>query len=188
MADWSNCMHRSRGKCMHCMDWRSCMDWCSCMVNRSSCMVDSWCNCMVDRSSCVVDSWCNMEGSGVLGDCHRMDGCGMVEGGCMVSNSMVGRGSMVSNSVVHGSSMVSNGMVGCSMVDNGMVRVSVSHHRWWDNVSVLIQDGFWEVGVEQGVCIETVERDSSAAVDCVPELAPGEDSIKIRKLESGLLT
>ena len=119
----------------------------------------------------------NMEGSWVVGDRHRMDGCGMVEGGCMVSNSMVGRGSMVGN-----------GMVGCSVVDNRMVRVGVSHHSWWDDVSVLVEDGFWEVGVEQGVCIETVERDSRAAVNCVPELAPGGDSIKIRKLESGLLT
>merc|ERR1719312_1831510 len=99
-------------------------------------MVDSWCNCMVDRSSCMVDCWCNMEGSGVVGEGHRMEGCGMGEGGCMVSNSMVGRGSMVGNSVVHGSSMMSNGMVGCSVVDNRVVRVSVSHHRWWNDVSV----------------------------------------------------
>ena len=128
----------------------------------------------------MVDSWCNVEGSGMVGDCHRMDGGGVVEGGCMVGNCMVDRGSMVSNSVVDGSSMVSNSMVGCSMVDNCVVGVRMSHNRRWDNVSVLVEDGFGQVGVEQGVCVEAVQGDGRAAVDRVPELAPG---LKVRKLE-----
>ena len=150
----------------------------------------------------MVDSWCNVEGSGMVGDCHGMDGGGVVEGGCMVGNCMVDRGSMVSNSVVDGSSVVSNGMVdggngmvsngmvsnsmvsnamvGCSMVDNRMVGVRVGHNRRWDNISVLVEDGFGQVGVEQGVCVEAVQGDGRAAVDCVPELAPG---LKMRKLE-----
>merc|ERR1719341_2040356 len=45
-------------------------------------------------------------------------------------------------------------------------------HRRWDNVSVLIEDGLGQVWVEQGVCVEAVEGDGSAAVNCVPELAP----------------
>merc|ERR1719291_716064 len=151
MTDWSNSMDRSRGKCMDCMD-------------RSSCMMD-W-------SSCMVSSWCNMEGCGVVWDCHRMDGGGVVEGGCMVGNRMMDRGSMVSNSVVDGSSMVSNSMVGCSMVDNCVVGVRMSHDRRWDNVSVLVEDGFGQVGIEQGVSVEAVEGDGRAAVNCVPELAP----------------
>merc|ERR1719222_684313 len=85
----------------------------------------------------------------------------------MVGNCMVDRGSMMSNSVVDGGSMVSN-----SMVSNRMVGVRVGHNRRWDNVSVLVQDGFGQVGVEQGVCVEAVQGDGSAAVDCVPELAP----------------
>ena len=169
MTDWSNSMYRSRSKCMDCM---------------------GWCSCMVERSSCMVDSWCNMEGSVVVRDRHRMDGGCVVEGGCMVGNCMVNRGSMVSNGVVDGgsmmsngmvdgsngmvsNSMVSNGMVGCSMVDNRMVGVRVGHNRRWDNVSVLVEDGFGQVGVEQGVCVEAVQGDGRAAVDCVPELAPG---------------
>ena len=143
----------------------------------------------------MVGSWCNMEGSGMVGDRHGMDGGGVVEGGCMVGNCMVSnrvvnRGSMVSNRVVDGSSMVSNRVVSngvvsnsvvrCSMVNNRMVRVRVSHNVRWDNVSVLVQDGFGQVGIEQGVCVETVEGDGRAAVDCVPELAPG---VKIRKLK-----
>ena len=116
----------------------------------------------------------------MVGDCHGMDGGGVVEGGCVVGNGMVDRGSMVSNSVVDGGSMMSNSMVGCSMVDNRMVGVRVSHNRRWDNVSVLVEDGFGQVGVEQGVCVEAVQGDGRAAVDCVPELAPG---LKMRKLE-----
>merc|ERR1719397_923267 len=149
-------------------------------------MVD-WCNCMVDWSSsmvdCMVGSWCNMEGSGVVGDCHGMDGCGMVEGGSMVGNGMMKRSSMVGNGMVDWGCMVGNrmvgwggvvgnGMVGCSMVDHRVVGVCMGDHRRWDNVSVLIQDGFWQVWVEQRVCIEAVEGDGSAAVNCVPELTP----------------
>jgi len=173
MADWSNCMDRSRGKCMHCMNW-SCrmVDWCNCMMDWSSSMVD-----------CMVGSWSNMEWSGMVWNCHGMDGCGMVEGSSMVSNSMMNRSSMVGNSMVGWSCMVgnrvvdrgcvvSNGMVGCSMVDHSMVGVRMGDHRRWDNVSVLVQDGFWQVWVEQGVCVEAVEGDGSAAVNCVPELAP----------------
>merc|ERR550532_194356 len=95
----------------------------------------------------------------------------------MVSNSMVDgsngmmSSSMVSNTMVS-NSMVGNSMVGCSMVDNGMVGVRMSHDRRWDNVSVLVEDGFGQVGVEQGVCVEAVQGDGRAAVDCVPELAP----------------
>merc|ERR1719291_289317 len=98
MTDWSNSMDRSRGKCMDCMD-------------RSSCMMD-W-------GSCMVSSWCNMEGCGVVWDCHRMDGGGVVEGGCMVGNRMMDGGSMVSNS-----------MVGCSMVDphHAVVHHAAPHH------------------------------------------------------------
>merc|ERR1719458_848448 len=48
----------------------------------------------------------------------------------------------------------------------------MSHDRRWDNVSVLVQDGFWQVGIEQGVGVEAVEGDGRAAVDCVPELTP----------------
>ena len=122
----------------------------------------------------MVDCWCNMEGSVVVRDRHRMDGGGVVEGGCMVGNCMVNRGSMVSNCMVDGSNgMVGNSMVRCRMVDNCMVGVRVSNHRRWDDVPVLVQDGFGQVWVEQGVCVETVEGDGSAAVDCVPELAPG---------------
>ena len=98
----------------------------------------------------------------------------------MVGNCMVDRGGMVTNSVVDGSSMVSNSMVGCSMVNNCMVGVRMSHNRRWDNVSVLVQDGFGQVGIEQGVSVEAVEGDGRAAVDCVPELAPG---VKVRKVE-----
>merc|ERR1719291_1577566 len=83
---------------------------------------------------------CNMKGCGVVGDCHRMDGGGVVEGGCMVGNCMVG--------------------------------VRMSHNRRWDNVSVLVQDGFGQVGIEEGVSVEAVEGDGRAAVNCVPELAP----------------
>ena len=129
--------------------------------------------------------WSYMVRRGMVRYGYRMDGGGVVEGGCVVGNcmvdrSMVDRGSMVSNSVVDGSSMMSNAMVGYSMVDNCMVGVRVSHDRRWDNVSVLVQDGFGQVGIEQGVCVETVEGDGSAAVNCVPELAPG---FKMRKLE-----
>merc|ERR1711990_304718 len=107
----------------------------------------------------MVDSWCNMEGRGVVWDCHGVYGCSVVDGG----------------------SMVSNGVVGCSsVVDNCMVRVCVSHHRRWDYVAVLVQDGFWEVGVEQGVCIQTVEGDGRATVHCVPELAPEQVLIEER--------
>merc|ERR1719397_2089261 len=128
-------------------------------------MVD-WCNCMMDWSSsmvdCMVGGWSNMEGSGVVGDCHGMDGCGMVEGSCMVGNGMMNR-----------SSMVGNRMVGWScMVGNSMVDVRMGNHRRWDNVSVFVQDGFWQVWVEQGICVEAVEGDGSAAVNCVPELTP----------------
>merc|ERR550519_3251922 len=91
---------------------------------------------------------------------------------------MVDRGSVVSNSVVDGSSMVSNSMVGCSMVDNCVVGVRMSHNRRWDNVSVLVQDGFGQVGIEQGVSVEAVEGDGRAAVNCVPELAPEQVLIK----------
>merc|ERR550539_738531 len=90
-----------------------------------------------------------------------VDGGGVVEGGCVVGNCMVDRGSMMSNSVVD-----------WSMVDNSMVGGRVSHDRRWDNVSVLVEDGFGQVGVEQGVCVEAVQGDGRAAVDCVPELAP----------------
>ena len=133
----------------------------------------------------------------MVGDRHGVDGGGVVEGGCVVGNCMVDRGSMMSNSVVDGSNgmvsngmvssamvsnaMVSNSMVGRSMVDNSMVGVRVSHDRRWDNVSVLVQDGFGQVGIEQGVSVEAVEGDGSAAVNCVPELTP--DLIKIRQLE-----
>merc|ERR1719264_1438019 len=86
----------------------------------------------------------------------------------MMSNSVVDGGSMMSNGMVDGS----NGMVSSSMVDNRMVGVRVGHDRRWDNVSVLVQDGFGQVGVEQGVCVEAVQGDGRAAVDCVPELAP----------------
>merc|ERR1719382_1976954 len=127
----------------------SMVNWCNCMVDRSNCMVN-WCNCM-------VSSWCNMEGSGVVGDCHRMDGGGVVEGGCMVGNCMVDR---------------------CSMVDNSVVGVRMSHNRRWDNVSVLVQDGFGQVGIEEGVSVEAVEGDGRAAVNCVPELAPEQVLIK----------
>lgn len=173
MADWSNCMDRSRGKCMHCMDWSCCMvNWCNCMMDWSGSMVD-----------CMVGSWCNMEGSGVVGNCHGMDGCGVVEGSCMVGNGMMNRSSMVGNCMVRlgcmvGNSMVdrggvvSNSMVGCSVVDHCMVGVRMGDHRRRDNVSILIQDGFWQVWVEQGVCVEAVEGDSCAAVNCVPELTP----------------
>merc|ERR1719397_1940428 len=126
------------------------VDWCNCMMD--------WCSSMVD---CMVGGWSNVEGSGMVGDCHGMDGCGMVEGGCMGGNGMVDRGCVVSSRVV-----------GCSMVDHRMVGVRMGNHRGWDNVSVLVQDGFWQVWVEQGVCVETVEGDGSAAVNCVPELAP----------------
>ena len=171
MADWSNCMDRSRGKCMHCMNW--------------SCRMVDWCNCMMDWSSsmvnCMVGGWSNVEGSGVVGDCHGMDGCGVVEGSCMVGNRMVGWSCMVGNRMVDRGGMVGNGMVGCSMVDHRMVGVRMGDHRRWDNVSVLIEDGLGQVWVEQGICVETVEGDGSAAVNCVPELTP--DLIKIRKLE-----
>merc|ERR1719397_1261618 len=108
-------------------------------------MVDSWCNCMVDWGSsmvdCMVGGWSNMEGSGMVWNCHGMDGCGVVEGGTMVGNSMMNR-----------SNMVGNRMVGWScMVGNCMVDVRMGDHRRWDNVSVLVQDGFWQVWVEQGV-------------------------------------
>ena len=66
------------------------------------------------------------------------------------------------------------------MVDNRMVGVRVGHNRRWDNISVLVEDGFGQVGVEQGVCVEAVQGDGRAAVDRVPELAPG---LKVRKLE-----
>merc|ERR1719397_1129612 len=150
-------------------------------------MVDSWCNCMVDWSSsmvdCMVGSWSNVEGSGMVWNCHGMDGCGMVEGGCMVGNGMMNRSSMVGNSMVgwgcmvrncmvDRGSMVGNRMVGCSMVDHCVVGVRMGDHRRWDNVSILVQDGLGQVWVEQGVCVEAVEGDSSAAVNCVPELAP----------------
>merc|ERR1719278_2181534 len=113
------------------------MEWSSRMVN--------CCNVMVN---CMVGSRCNMEGRGVVGDCHWMDGCGMVEGSGMVSNSMVRSG----------------------VVNNPVVRVSVSHH--WDGVAVLVEDGLGQVRVEQGVGVEAVEGDGRAAVDCVPELTP----------------
>merc|ERR1719397_1563522 len=144
-------------------------------------MVD-WCNCMMDWSSsmvdCMVGGWSNMEGSGVVGDCHGMDGCGMVEGSCMVGNGMMNRSSMVGNRMGGWSCMVGNGMVnrGCvvsnRVVGCSMVGVRMGNHRRWDNVSVLVQDGFWQVWVEQGICVEAVEGDGSAAVNCVPELAP----------------
>ena len=92
-----------------------------------------------------------------------------MEGGCMVGNCMVNRGGVVGN-----------GMVGCSMVDHCMVGVCMGHHRGWDHVSIFVQDGFWQVWVEQGVCVEAVEGDGSAAVYCVPELAPG---VEVRQLE-----
>merc|ERR1712083_854438 len=99
-------MDRGRSKCMDSMDRGSCMvDWGNCMMEWSSVMVN-----------CMVGSRCNMEGSGVVGDCHGMDGCGVVEGSCMVSNSVVRS----------------------SVVNNPMVRVSVSHH--WDGVAILVQD------------------------------------------------
>merc|ERR1719420_1170250 len=165
-----------------------------------------WCCCMVGWSNCMVDSWCNMEGSVVVRDRHRMDGGGVVEGGSMMSNSMVNRGSMsnsmmdrssmVSNSMVDGSncmvgnsmvngsnSMVSNSMVGYRMVGNCMVGVRVSNHRRWDDVPVLVEDGFGKVGVEQGVCVETVEGDGCTAVHCVPELAP--EQVLIEKCSVG---
>ena len=182
MTDWGNRMDRSRGKCMHCMNWSCCMvDWCNCMVDWSSSMVD-----------CMVGSWSNVEGSGMVRDCHRMDGCGMVEGSCMVGNGMMNRSSMVGNRMVGWSCMVGNcmvdrgcvvcnGVVGRSMVDHRVVGVRMGNHRGWDNVSILVQDGLGQVWVEQGVCVEAVEGDGSAAVNCVPELAP--DLIKIRKLK-----
>ena len=105
----------------------------------------------------------------------------MVEGGCMVGNGMMNRSCMMGNGMMGWGGMVGNGMVGCSMVDHRMVGVRMGNHRRWDNVSVFIQDGFWQVWVEQGVCVEAVEGDGSAAVNCVPELAPG--LIKIRKLK-----
>ena len=181
MTDRGNCMDRGRSKCMDSMDRGSCMvDWGNCMMEWSSRMVNC-CNVMVN---CMVGSRCNMEGSGVVGDCHGMDGCGMVEGSCMVGNcvvgnwgsvvgnSMVDRGSVVSHGMVDRSDgMVSNSMVRSGVVNNPVVRVSVSHH--WDGVAVLVQDGLGQVRVEQGVGVEAVEGDGCAAVDCVPELTPG---------------
>merc|ERR1712066_801434 len=109
-----------------------------------------------------------MEGSWGVGDCHGMDGRGMVGGSCMVGNSMVDRGSVVSHGMVDRSdSMVSNSMMRSGVMNNPMVRVSVSHH--WDGVAVLVQDGLGQVRVEQGVGVEAVEGDCCAAVDCVPE-------------------
>merc|ERR1719397_1015783 len=149
-------------------------------------MVD-WCNCMVDWSSsmvdCMVGSWSNVEGSGMVRDCHRMDGCGVVEGSCMVGNGMMNRSSMVGNRMVGWGCMVGNSMVGRSMVDNRMVGVRMGDHRRRDHVSVLVQDGFWQVWVEQGICVEAVEGDSSAAVNCVPELAP--EQVLIEKCSVG---
>merc|ERR550517_2348406 len=58
------------------------------------------------------------------------------------------------------------------MVNNCMVGVRMSHNRRWDNVSVLVQDGFGQVGIEQGVSVEAVEGDGRTAVDRVPELTP----------------
>ena len=85
---------------------------------------------------------------------------------------MVGNwGSVVSNSMMDRSDgMVSNSMVRSGVVNNPVVRVSVSHH--WDGVAVLVQDGLGQVRVEQGVGVEAVEGDGCAAVDCVPELTP----------------
>ena len=168
MTDRGNCMDRGRSKCMDSMDRGSCMvDWGNCMMEWSSRMVNC-CNVMVN---CMVGSRCNMEGSGVVGDCHRMDGCGVVEGSCVVGNSMVDRGSVVSHGMVDRSDgMVSNSMVRSGVVNNPVVRVSVSHH--WDGVAVLVQDGLGQVRVEQGVGVEAVEGDGRAAVDCVPELTP----------------
>ena len=165
---------------MDSMDRGSCMvDWGNCMMEWSSRMVNC-CNVMVN---CMVGSRCNMEGSGVVGDCHWMDGCGMVEGSCMVGNcvvgnwgsvvgnSMVDRGSVVSHGMVDRSdSMVSNSMMRSGVMNNPMVMVSVSHH--WDGVAVLVQDGLGQVRVEQRVGVEAVEGDGCAAVDCVPELTP----------------
>merc|ERR1719411_1974831 len=124
------------------------MEWSSRMVN--------CCNVMVNR---MVGSRCNMEGS-------------VVEGSCMVGNCMVGNwGSVVSHGMVDRSDgMVSNSMVRSGVVNNPVVRVSVSHH--WDGVAVLVQDGLGQVRVEQGVGVEAVEGDGCAAVDCVPELTP----------------
>merc|ERR1719430_2140232 len=79
--------------------------------------------------------------------------------------------------------VVCNGMVGCSMVDHCVVGVRMGNHRGWDNVSILVQDGFWQVWVEQGVCVEAVEGDGSAAVNCVPELAP--EQVLIEKCSVG---
>merc|ERR1719500_1431476 len=95
----------------------------------------------------------------MVGDRHGVDGGGVVEGGCVVGNCMVDRG---------------------SMMDNSMVGVRVSHDRRWDNVSVLVEDGFGQVGVEQGVCVEAVQGDGRAAVDRVPELAPEEVLVEER--------
>merc|ERR1719234_1749352 len=93
-------------------------------------------------------------------------------GNSMVGNSMMNRSCMVGNSMVERGGVVGNGVVGCGMVDHRMVGVCIGEDRRWDNVSVLIQDGFWQVRVEQGVCVEAVEGDRCAAVNCVPELAP----------------
>ena len=107
-----------------------------------------------------------MEGSCMVGNCV------VGNWGSMVGNSMVDRGSVVSNGMVDRSDgMVSNSMVRSGVVNNPMVRVSVSHH--WDGVAVLVQDGLGQVRVEQGVGVEAVEGDGRAAVDCVPELTPG---------------
>merc|ERR1719507_1450596 len=104
----------------------------------------------------------------------------VVDGSSVVSNGMVDGGNgMVSNGMVS-NSMVSNAMVGCSMVDNRMVGVCVGHNRRWDNISVLVEDGFGQVGVEQGVCVEAVQGDGRAAVDRVPELAPEEVLVEER--------
>ena len=91
----------------------------------------------------------------------------------MVGNCVVGNwGSVVSHGMMDRSDgMMSNSMVRSGVVNNPVVRVSVSHH--WDGVAVLVQDGLGQVRVEQGVGVEAVEGDGCAAVDCVPELTPG---------------
>ena len=107
-----------------------------------------------------------VEGSCVVGHSVR-------DWSCMVGNGMMHWGRMMSNGMVEWSSMMSDSMVNRrSMMDHSMVWVSMSHNWRRDGVAILIEDGFGQVWVEEGVGVEAVEGHCCAAVHRVPELAP----------------